>query len=158
MDLYRVLGLDYTQRDKITKNDIKKAYRKLAKKYHPDKNSSVKSPEEFIKLNDAYHKLLNEENDIKSNDNVSQNTWSKDIILKTKIKSNQFTVKYHRYEHLIVLGFVFFIKKNIILNINLPKEFDHKNELYTIDKQGNDIIIDGQIVRGDLDLDISYDI
>lgn len=40
--------------------DIKKAYRKMALKYHPDRNPNVKNPEEtFSKINEAY-KVLSE--------------------------------------------------------------------------------------------------
>lgn len=38
--------------------DIKKAYRKLALKYHPDRNPGIENPEEvFSKINEAYKKL-----------------------------------------------------------------------------------------------------
>jgi molecular chaperone DnaJ len=43
------------------KNDIKKAYRKLAKKYHPDKNPGDNDSEEKFKyINEAYQVLSND--------------------------------------------------------------------------------------------------
>ena len=57
-DLYKILGVDETASDK----DIKKAYRKLAKKYHPDKNPDDKAAEEtFKEVADAYEILSNSE-------------------------------------------------------------------------------------------------
>jgi len=53
-DYYKVLGLSRTAK----LNDIKKAYRKMALKYHPDKNqSNPKAKEEFIKIQEAYEVL-----------------------------------------------------------------------------------------------------
>lgn len=49
-DYYKVLGVD----KKATQDDIKKAYRKLAVKYHPDKNPGDKKAEEkFKEINEA---------------------------------------------------------------------------------------------------------
>ncbi|MEQ8927363.1 MAG: DnaJ domain-containing protein [Fulvivirga sp.] len=48
---YRILGLDNFASDV----EIKQAYRKLAKKYHPDKNSG--SDEQFKRITEAYKKL-----------------------------------------------------------------------------------------------------
>ena len=53
-DYYEVLGV---QRD-ATKDDIKRAYRKLAIQYHPDKNPGDKAAEEkFKEATEAYEVL-----------------------------------------------------------------------------------------------------
>jgi curved DNA-binding protein len=50
-DYYKLLGLD----KKATSEDIKKSYRKLALKWHPDKNPNNKAAEEkFKKISEAY--------------------------------------------------------------------------------------------------------
>src|SRR6218665_3628967 len=49
-DYYKILGVSKT----ATAEEIKKAYRKLAVKYHPDKNANDKSAEEkFKEVNEA---------------------------------------------------------------------------------------------------------
>ena len=53
-DLYEVLGISKTADEKT----IKKAYRKLAKKYHPDMNPGDKTAEQkFKEATDAYNIL-----------------------------------------------------------------------------------------------------
>lgn len=50
-DYYKVLGLD----KKATPDEIKKAFRKLAVKYHPDRNPNDKAAEDkFKEINEAY--------------------------------------------------------------------------------------------------------
>lgn len=57
-DYYEVLGVSKT----ATADEIKKAYRKLAIKYHPDKNPGDKAAEEkFKEAAEAYDVLSNEE-------------------------------------------------------------------------------------------------
>jgi len=58
MDYYEVLGI---KKDSSTQ-DIKKAYRKLAMKYHPDRNKGDKEAEEkFKKISEAYAVLSDPE-------------------------------------------------------------------------------------------------
>ena len=56
-DYYEVLGVQKSS----NKDEIKKAYRKLALKFHPDKNKGDKAAEEkFKEASEAYHVLSDE--------------------------------------------------------------------------------------------------
>lgn len=57
-DFYEVLGVDKG----TDKKDIKKAYRRVAMKYHPDRNSDdPKADDKFKEATDAYDVLMDEE-------------------------------------------------------------------------------------------------
>lgn len=59
IDYYKILGVDKS----ATQDDIKKAYRKLARKHHPDLNPGDKEAEKkFKELNEANEVLSNPEN------------------------------------------------------------------------------------------------
>lgn len=54
MDLYGILGIEKN----ASKDEIKKAYRKLAMKYHPDRNSGdTEAEKKFKEVNEAYSTL-----------------------------------------------------------------------------------------------------
>lgn len=52
-DYYRVLGLTKAATDE----EIKKAYRKLALRYHPDKNKAAGAEDKFKEIAEAYEVL-----------------------------------------------------------------------------------------------------
>jgi len=70
-DFYEVLGVPKT----ATAEEIKKAYRKLAFKYHPDQNPGDKAAEEMFKKINAAYDVLGDENKRRQYDNGSFNPF-----------------------------------------------------------------------------------
>lgn len=56
-DYYSILGVE----KKASADEIKKAYRKLALKYHPDRNPGKEAEEQFKKISEAYAVLSDSE-------------------------------------------------------------------------------------------------
>ncbi len=56
-DYYKILGVNKTASD----DDIKKAYRKLARQYHPDKNKEPGAETKFKDISEAYNVLGDKE-------------------------------------------------------------------------------------------------
>ena len=54
-DLYSILNVSKSSND----NEIKKAYKKLAFQYHPDKNKSNDAEIKFKEISEAYEILTN---------------------------------------------------------------------------------------------------
>lgn len=75
-DYYKTLGVEKSASEK----DIKRAYRQLAREFHPDKNPDNKAAEEkFKEINEAYEVLGNPEN---------------------RSKYDQLGSNYHRYQQM----------------------------------------------------------
>ena len=89
---YKTLGLPNQSDKKL----VKRAYRRLAMKYHPDKNDDKKANEKFILINEAYAKIMDE--------STHQNAWNTYPDKKTKAKEEelkkrmQWAKKYAQYK------------------------------------------------------------
>lgn len=68
-DYYKILGVDKS----ATKDEIKKAYRKLAMKYHPDRNPGDKAAEEKFKQITEAHEVLSDSEKRKKYDTLGAN-------------------------------------------------------------------------------------
>ncbi|HET9429732.1 MAG TPA: J domain-containing protein [Chitinophagaceae bacterium] len=71
-DYYQILGVD----KKASQEEIKKAYRKLAVKYHPDKNPGNKEAEDKFKAANEAHEVLSDPEKRKKYDALGEN-WNK---------------------------------------------------------------------------------
>ena len=71
-DYYKILGVD----KKASQDEIKKAYRKLAVQYHPDKNVGNKEAEEKFKLINEANEVLGDPDKRQKYDQLGEN-WNK---------------------------------------------------------------------------------
>lgn len=110
INYYKVLEIEFTNSNEI----IKGAYKRLAFKYHPDRNKEEGLTSKMQEINEAYqvlknpvskeiydstyHKIFN--NDVKNTTEVVQeNTELKDIIRQAKSEASNITdeiIKAHR--------------------------------------------------------------
>lgn len=71
-DYYSILEISTDS----TNTDIRKAYRRLAKKYHPDINKSENAHERFIEISEAYEILINQKQNKEGYTNVTSENQS----------------------------------------------------------------------------------
>ena len=97
-NFHKILGLN----SNASEEDIKKAYRKLAMLYHPDRNKNEKAHEKFIIINEAYAALTDEnythkeiKGDVKTKNNLSKEElekrmeWAKNYSKMKDIKESR---------------------------------------------------------------------
>jgi curved DNA-binding protein CbpA len=81
---YQILGIELNSNE----SEIKKKYRELAMKYHPDKNHNTKSDEAFKMINLAYETLINKE----SREKYDEFLDKKNKKIKEKKKSSSYNM------------------------------------------------------------------
>ena len=85
-DYYSILGLNRS----ASQQDIKKAYRSLARKYHPDVNpGDLKAEEKFKEVNEAYNVLNDEQSKKAYDDKLDGNMQNGDNIREGDRKKRQ---------------------------------------------------------------------
>jgi DnaJ-class molecular chaperone len=110
-DYYEILGLDKNAND----DEIRRAYKKLAIKYHPDKNKSNFAADAFKKVSHAFSVLSNPEKKA----NYDKYGTEEEIIERT----NSGHFKYHDDMDPFVYYFKFFLNDNISYKLILSVLF-----------------------------------
>ena len=87
MNYYQILGL---QRD-VSQEEIKKAYRRIAKQYHPDSNPGNREAEKKFKEASGAYEVLSNEEKRENYDHKLTTEWNKPK--PTKTAENKTTVK-----------------------------------------------------------------
>lgn len=72
MEYYNAIGINSNS----TEEEIKKAWRTLAKKFHPDKNEEPEAEKKFKEINNAYDELIEQKTEIL----IFEEPWHKDIL------------------------------------------------------------------------------
>ena len=137
---YQVLGLEAGASDQ----EVRRRYRSLAMRYHPDKNPSPEAVEKFIRLKEAYEAIINRSPEPKKKRNVQKNDYSrerehKDRIMEARRRYQEQKLKEEReneryYQDLIIgrkwkiirilslAGAIFSIM--MVLDLFLPSHFE----------------------------------
>jgi hypothetical protein len=128
MDLYNILNINKY----ASQNEIKQAYYKLAKIYHPDKNNTPDGHNKFIEINMAYEILYNNStNKNYNNMDIDDKTNFNELLIKIRNiinninSSNIFDIE--KYFRKLCQSDIEYIKENFIYfikNINIIELFE----------------------------------
>ncbi|WKC78189.1 DnaJ domain-containing protein [Borreliella turdi] len=139
-DYYNILGIQKN----ASNEEIKKAYKKLAIKYHPDKNKGNKIAEEkFKEINEAYEILSSPDKKRNYDALGSTNFNNNDDHFEKEFNSSRFS----NFEDLDFFSQIFTgssrktIDKEIILNISLYDAYMGSKKIILINNKEIEIII-----------------
>ena len=115
--LYEVLGVNQN----ASQEEIKKAYRALAIKHHPDKNPGDKKAEEKFKLIAEAHTTLSSPNKRSLYDLESARDTHKKRYRQEESNSSEKKPTHKEIDFLAIAGWVFWVAIALILNIFFPE-------------------------------------
>ena len=136
-DYYEILGVD----KKATKDELKKAYRKLSLQYHPDRNPNNKEAEEkFKEISEAYNVLSNDDlrNRYDTFGTVDANAASFDAdalfrdFFKNSGFSSMFNDSFGTKQNIVYVG----SHKNLVVNVTMEEIYKNatKTITYKVDR------------------------
>nr|WP_317357706.1 DnaJ domain-containing protein [uncultured Tyzzerella sp.] len=120
---YEILGVSKN----VTNDELKKVYRKLAKKYHPDANvGNIKAEEMFKKISKAYEILSNETSRAKYDRELDGNfsTFDKNQKTQTNARKNSGNINediFNKFNGFNVFEQAFGMNENNKTNPNVSK-------------------------------------
>ena len=87
---HKVLNLDETASIK----EVKKRYKELAKKYHPDVNKDKSAHQKFLKIKEAYERILDPDQsfDKRTNQTINQSTKKYSLAIILFVGSSNFLI------------------------------------------------------------------
>ncbi len=83
-DYYKVLGV----KKGASKDELKKAYRKLALMFHPDRNKDTSAEDKFKEISEAYAILTGKEKEPKEMPAMGE-TWEASVVRRWSEMANQ---------------------------------------------------------------------